>query len=216
MYGIPKNDSSIYVTWCCVTRLIHTCNTTCACVRHDSFMCVTCSSMCVATHVCVWDSILSCVWFALPHIDRTPPPPRRGFRFTMFPHQEPCVRGPPSKNLVQILRGAGFFRSICVATNHVTHTNSIRRVLRIEFVCVTQSDTKDTHTWTNSPYRVCVCDMILSCVWRALPSVSRRRKFVCATWLIHKLWNDSFTNFGLATLTNRNKQGAKTGHTVHT
>jgi len=32
-------------------------------------------------------------------------PPRGGFLFTMFPDQEPCVRGPPSKNLVQILRG---------------------------------------------------------------------------------------------------------------
>jgi len=33
------------------------------------------------------------------------PPPRGGFLFTMFPHQEPCVRGPPSQHLVQILRG---------------------------------------------------------------------------------------------------------------
>ena len=60
-------------------------------------------------------------------------PPRGGFLFTMFPHQEPCVRGPPSKDLYQVLRrgsfytrllmrehvnrnpsrGRGFFRSIC-------------------------------------------------------------------------------------------------------
>ena len=33
------------------------------------------------------------------------PPPRGGFLFTMFPHQEPCVRGPPSKDLYQVLRG---------------------------------------------------------------------------------------------------------------
>ena len=41
-----------------------------------------------------------------PHklIERKPPP-RGGFVFTMFPHQEPCARGPPSKHLVQILRG---------------------------------------------------------------------------------------------------------------
>jgi len=32
-------------------------------------------------------------------------PPRGGFLFTMFPHQEPCVRGPPSKDLYQVLRG---------------------------------------------------------------------------------------------------------------
>jgi len=31
--------------------------------------------------------------------------PRGGFLFTMFPHQEPCVRGPPSKDLYQVLRG---------------------------------------------------------------------------------------------------------------
>jgi len=34
-------------------------------------------------------------------IERTPPP-RGGFLFTMFPHQEPGGRGPPSKN--QVLR----------------------------------------------------------------------------------------------------------------
>jgi len=39
-------------------------------------------------------------------IERTPPPGGR-FLFTMFPHQEPRVRGPPSKHLEapQILRG---------------------------------------------------------------------------------------------------------------
>ena len=37
-------------------------------------------------------------------IERTPPP-GGGFLFTMFPHQKPWVRGPPSKHLVQILRG---------------------------------------------------------------------------------------------------------------
>ena len=41
-------------------------------------------------------------------IERTSPP-RGVFLFTMFPHQEPCVRGPPSKNLVQILRGGSSY-----------------------------------------------------------------------------------------------------------
>ena len=41
----------------------------------------------------------------LVNTDRKKPPPRGGFLSTMFPHQEPCVRGPPSKNLVQILPG---------------------------------------------------------------------------------------------------------------
>jgi len=38
-------------------------------------------------------------------IDRKNPPPRGGSLFAMFPHQEPCVRGPPSKDLYQVLRG---------------------------------------------------------------------------------------------------------------
>jgi len=37
-------------------------------------------------------------------IERTPPPPG-GFPIYYVPYQEPCVRGPPSKHLVQILRG---------------------------------------------------------------------------------------------------------------
>ena len=38
------------------------------------------------------------------HFDRKPPP-RGGFLFTMFPNQEAGGRGPPSKHMVQILRG---------------------------------------------------------------------------------------------------------------
>jgi len=37
------------------------------------------------------------------------PPPRGGFLFTMLPHQEPWLRGPPSKYLVQILRGGSSY-----------------------------------------------------------------------------------------------------------
>ena len=37
------------------------------------------------------------------------PPPGGGFLFTMFPHQEPCVRGPPSKDLYQVLRGGSSY-----------------------------------------------------------------------------------------------------------
>ena len=35
------------------------------------------------------------------------PTPRGVFLFTMFPDQEPRVRGPSSKHLLQILRGRG-------------------------------------------------------------------------------------------------------------
>jgi len=34
------------------------------------------------------------------------PPPRGGFLFTLFPHQEPWVRGPPFKHLVQFFEGS--------------------------------------------------------------------------------------------------------------
>jgi len=40
-----------------------------------------------------------------PDLTERTHPPRGGFLFTMFLHQEPCVRGPPSKNLLQILQG---------------------------------------------------------------------------------------------------------------
>ena len=37
------------------------------------------------------------------------PPPGGGFLFTMFPDQEPCVRGPPSEDLYQVLRGGSSY-----------------------------------------------------------------------------------------------------------
>ena len=42
------------------------------------------------------------------------PPPRGGFVFTMFPDQEPCGRGPPSKNLVQIFRGGSSYTRLLI------------------------------------------------------------------------------------------------------
>jgi len=50
-------------------------------------------------HVCILNYRL---------IERNPHP-RGGFLFTIFIHQEPCVRGPPSKNLVQIRRGGSSY-----------------------------------------------------------------------------------------------------------
>ena len=44
-----------------------------------------------------------------PYFDRTNPPPRGGFLISMFPHQELWVRGPPSKNLYQVLRGGSSY-----------------------------------------------------------------------------------------------------------
>jgi len=40
-----------------------------------------------------------------------------GFQFAMFPHQGPCVRGPPSKDLYQFLRGGSFY-TMCLMREH--------------------------------------------------------------------------------------------------
>jgi len=48
-----------------------------------------------------------CILFYYTLIERTSPP-RGGFLSTMFPHQAPGGRGPPSKHLVQILRRGSF------------------------------------------------------------------------------------------------------------
>ena len=57
--------------------------------------------MCLYICVCIFT-------LANTLIERNPPP-RGGFLFTMFPHQEPCVRGPPSKDLYQGLRGGSSY-----------------------------------------------------------------------------------------------------------
>ena len=57
-------------------------------------------------HVCFQDTY-TCMTYI--YRSKEPPPPRGGFLFTMFPHQEPCIRGPPSKNLSQILRGGSSY-----------------------------------------------------------------------------------------------------------
>jgi len=50
-------------------------------------------------------------------------PPSRGvFLFTMFPHQEPCVRGPPLKDLYQVLRGGSSY-SRFLMREHNTQEN---------------------------------------------------------------------------------------------
>jgi len=40
------------------------------------------------------------------------------FLFTMFPHQEPCVIGPPSKDLYQVLRGGSSSYTRFLITEH--------------------------------------------------------------------------------------------------
>ena len=71
-------------------------------------------------------------------IERTPPP-RGGFLFTMFPHQEPGGRGPPSKN--QVLRGGSSSSRFLVLQGGHRPPGS----LRVEFLLRTDSGyPKDT------------------------------------------------------------------------
>jgi len=75
---------SVYVSICLLVCLSITCLFVCTSV---------CQSVCLSVY-----------------LDRkNPPPPGGGFLFTMFPHQEPCVRGPPSKDLYQVLRGGSSY-----------------------------------------------------------------------------------------------------------
>jgi len=55
-----------------------------------------------------------CECLSLTLWSKETPPPRGGFLFPMFNHQEPCVRKPPSKNLVQILRGGSSYTRFLV------------------------------------------------------------------------------------------------------
>jgi len=56
-----------------------------------------------------------------PNLIERNPPPRGGFLFTMFPHQEPWVRGPPSKHLVQILRGGSSYSRLLMREHRHNH-----------------------------------------------------------------------------------------------
>jgi len=69
----------------------------------------------------------SCAVSNREFIERTPPP-RGGFVFPMFPHQEPCVRGPPSKNLVQILRRGSSYTRLLIR-EHSLGTNKVCLIL---------------------------------------------------------------------------------------
>ena len=64
-------------------------------------ICVGCVSLLFICVVCL--SFLCCIL-----IERNPHP-WGGFLFNMFPHQEPCVRRPPSKNLYQVFRGGSSY-----------------------------------------------------------------------------------------------------------
>jgi len=102
---------SICVTWpiymcdpfICVPWLFITCNVTHHEVQLDSSTCVIWRIYIkiyinVVTHSYAQDD---CDW-------KNPPPPG-GVSFTIFPHQEPWVRGPPSNHLVRILRGGSSY-----------------------------------------------------------------------------------------------------------
>jgi len=49
-------------------------------------------------------------------------PPRGSFLFTMFPDQDPGGKGPPSKHMVQILRGGSSFSGFLIGENSEKET----------------------------------------------------------------------------------------------
>jgi len=79
----------------CMTLYVHVC----------TYMLLhTCYYIHVTTYIC---NVITdiCSHMYLHTLSERTPPPRGGFLFTIFPHQELCVRGPPSKDLYQVLRG---------------------------------------------------------------------------------------------------------------
>jgi len=104
----------------CVTFVCHAIRcVTCVCLTwHGCVSCVCHTTQCVTFRMSFYTSCDMCVsyvtclldiGYVTRHIDRKNPPPRGGFLFTMFPHQEPCVRGPPSKDPYQVLRGGSSY-----------------------------------------------------------------------------------------------------------
>ena len=100
-------DVFIYV-WRTHPHVCDVWHDTIICVRHDTLLRVMwCRDTRDITHAFVWrDAFISvkCRICMLKLIERNPRP-RGGFLFTIFPHQEPCVRGTPPKDLYQVLRG---------------------------------------------------------------------------------------------------------------
>ena len=60
------------------------------------------------SQVCKCKYVKGYIFVSIKLIERNPPS-RGGFVFTVFPHQEPCGRGPPSKDLFQVLRGGSSY-----------------------------------------------------------------------------------------------------------
>jgi len=147
----------VWLDWfTCVTWLIHlcdwpvhmcvvfhhTCNMTISNVWHDPLINVTwLMHTCDMTHSCVWHEpaihVISPIYrYGMTLIERTPPP-RGGFLFTVFPYQEPCVRGPPSKNLVQILRGGGSYTRFLIIRQEAVYSYPTWLMWHDSFMCVT-------------------------------------------------------------------------------
>jgi len=72
--------------------------------------CILQKKTCLPPHCIMIVKTLNLKFYTL--IERNPSS-KGGFLCTVFPHQEPCVRGPPSKNLVQILQLQTTMRALC-------------------------------------------------------------------------------------------------------
>jgi len=68
-------------------------------VMFQVFIFNVCVCVCVCERKCMSVSVCVCAYWLQG------PPPWGGFLYSMLPHQEPRGRGPPSKNLYQVLRG---------------------------------------------------------------------------------------------------------------
>jgi len=80
-------------------------------------------------------------------IERTPPP-RGGFLFTMLPHQEPCVRGPSSKNLYQVLctRGGGFLSiNVTWIKAYGYICNAVYQIIQLTWISIHCDKCKQMH-----------------------------------------------------------------------
>jgi len=139
-------------------------------------------------------------------------PPRGGFLFTMFPHEEPCVRGPPSKDLYQVLRGGSSYSRFVMREHSKYETppgggflsiNMQKRQRRQVFLCAEFQDRL-----------VCIASSTEFRGSHVTHSYVCHVTFPCVTWLIHTcdiphpyVWLDSFIRVTCLMQTRQWKQG---------
>jgi len=138
-------------------------------------------------HLCVRE----CVVIVYMLIERNPPP-GGGFQFTMFPHQEPCVRGPPSKNLEQILRGGSSYTRFLIREHSNRKHPWEGGVLSINvYVCVFRCTTCKRRVCSGLLLHLCVRERVCDCVC------------VCVCVCVHIVYAPVFFWFATASVCQR-------------